>query len=188
MPVFQSNEVCRTPCAAVSLVNFGSASHKRCYFSLLRRLPALFAGWRRNGFDSTVLLFLVLLLGACASTPESTKPQDVALERYSNLDCFQLAVYSASVQQRITALEQQIKDFDELTTGKFAVMAWYVLWPELIYQGIATVPEKKAEISGLVLEYNAIAALATSKGCVLSAPATTQGTSPPASSASSAQR
>jgi hypothetical protein len=130
---------------------------------------------------------LPLLLGACASPPERIEPQSVPPEKYSGLDCSELASKATEIQAQIAGLRERLKFANETATGSFAPIAWYVLWPELLYHGIAEAPKQKAEYSRLLGEHNAVSEMAKSKGCSLSTPGTGQGTAPPASKSSITQ-
>lgn len=135
---------------------------------------------------ATASVLLALIVGGCATHPDQIDAQHVPPEKYSELDCSQLVLKRTAIKAQITTLRNRLEFLNETASGSLAPVAWYVLWPELIYHGVAEAPKMKAEYSRLLGEYEAIRHTESSKGCAVSTPASGEAASPPASAASSA--
>lgn len=120
---------------------------------------------RARTTGSGLLVAAALGLVACASAPENIEPKYVAPEKYLALDCEQLASEGASLRQRIDRLRSAINSANEITQGATAIVAWAVLWPDLLLHRTTVAPERAEEYARLLGEYRALSSARATKGC-----------------------
>lgn len=119
---------------------------------------------RRSGIVGACVSVSVLL-AACATSPDKIEPLAVPLDRYLMLSCSQLQVEGEAVARQIARLREAVESANRVTEGSTGIVAWWILWPELLYHRAAVAPKDRAEYARLLGERNAIARAAAKHGC-----------------------
>lgn len=130
------------------------------------------------------LALLAALLTGCTTPPDRIEPLNVLPGRYLALNCAQLQAEGDAVARQLVKLRERIERANRVTEGATAIVAWWVLWPELLYHRTAIAPQDRAEYARLLGEQRTIVQVAAQLDCPRQPPAVPEHALPPAAIAS----